>query len=40
MSTSDPVHPETLRGRIHREMMDSADEELEMELDDSRLSKL
>jgi polyphosphate kinase len=40
MSTPNPTDPDGLQGRIHREMMDSVDEELEMELDDNRLSQL
>jgi polyphosphate kinase 2 len=40
MSTSDPIQPEALHDRIRREMIDNVDEELEMELDDSRLSQL
>ena len=40
MSKSDPVSRDPLQDRIHREMMDNVDEELEMELDDSRLGRL
>jgi polyphosphate kinase len=40
MNTSDPVSRDPLQERIHREMMDNVDEEIEMELDDSRLGRL
>jgi polyphosphate kinase 2 len=40
MSTSNPTDPDGLQARIYREMLDNADEELEMELDDSRLGRL
>src|SRR4249919_286574 len=40
MNKSDPVSRDALQERIHREMMDNLDEELEMELDDSRLGRL
>jgi polyphosphate kinase len=40
MNKSDPVSRDTLQERIHREMMDNLDEELELELDDSRLGRL
>ena len=33
-------HEEALRARIHQEMADSLDEELELELDDIRLDQL
>ena len=40
MNKSDPVSRDPLQDRIHREMMDNVDEELEMELDDRRLGRL
>jgi len=40
MNKSDPVSRDPLQDRIHREMMDNVDEEIEMELDDSRLGRL
>ena len=40
MNKSDPVSRDALQERIHREMMDNLDEELELELDDSRLGRL
>jgi polyphosphate kinase 2 len=40
MNKSDPVSRDALQDRIHREMLDNVDEELEMELDDSRLGRL
>ena len=40
MNKSDPVSRDPLQDRIHREMMDNFDEELEMELDDSRFGRL
>src|SRR5262245_54436548 len=40
MNKSDPVSRDPLQDRIHREMMDNLDEEIEMELDDSRLGRL
>ena len=40
MNKSDPVSRDALQDRIYREMMDNVDEELEMELDDSRLGRL
>jgi polyphosphate kinase 2 len=40
MSTANSIDPDGLRARIEREMQDNADEELEMELDDSRLGRL
>ena len=40
MNKSDPVFRDPLQDRIHREMMDNVDEEIEMELDDSRLGRL
>ena len=39
MSARDPVDPDRFRSRIHREMIDSVDEELELELDDGRLDR-
>jgi polyphosphate kinase 2 len=39
MSTRNPID-DTFQRRIHREMVDSADKELEMELDDNRLCQL
>jgi polyphosphate kinase len=40
MSKLKPSDLDRLRGRIQREMMDSVDEELEMELDDNRFRRL
>ena len=40
MNKSGPVSRDPLQERIHREMMDNVDEEIEMELDDSRLGRL
>jgi polyphosphate kinase 2 len=40
MNARNPTDPNGLQSRIHREMLDSIDEELELELDDSRLSDL
>ena len=40
MSTPISTDQDVLQARIHREMLDNADEELEMELDDSRLGRL
>ena len=40
MNKSDPVSRDPLQDRIHREMMDNVDEEIEMELDDRRLGRL
>jgi polyphosphate kinase len=40
MNKSDPVSRDPLQDRIHREMMDNIDEEVELELDDSRLGRL
>src|SRR5262249_54128707 len=40
MNRSDPDSRYLLKDRIHREMMDNIDEELELELDDSRLGTL
>ena len=40
MNKSDPVSRDPLQERIHREMMDNVDEEIEMELDDTRLGRL
>ena len=40
MNKSDPVSRDPLQDRIHSEMMDNVDEELEMELDDRRLGRL
>jgi polyphosphate kinase len=39
MSIADPTNNDTLRGRIHRELLDSFEEELELELDDSRFGR-
>ena len=35
-----PVSPSTLQERVHDEMVDTVDEELEMEIDDDRLASL
>jgi len=40
MSAPNPTDLDAFQGRLHREMMDTVDEELELELDDSRLSTL
>jgi polyphosphate kinase len=40
MSIPNPTDQDDLQARIHREMLDNADEELEMEFDDSRLGRL
>ena len=40
MNKSGPVSRDPLQERIHREMMDNVDEEIEMELDDGRLGRL
>jgi polyphosphate kinase 2 (PPK2 family) len=40
MSTDGKDRQNTLDDRLHREMIDSIDEELEMELDDRRLAEL
>ena len=40
MSIPNPTDQAGLQARIHREMLDNADEQLEMELDDSRLGRL
>src|SRR5215475_4006118 len=40
MNKLDNANDETLRARINADMIDSIDEELEMELDDDRLDKL
>ena len=40
MNKSGTVSRDPLQERIHREMMDNVDEEIEMELDDSRLGRL
>ena len=40
MSTNGKDRQDTLDDRLHREMIDSIDEELEMELDDRRLAEL
>ena len=40
MSNENTKSPESLQSRVDAEMLDSFDEELEMELDDERLSKL
>src|SRR6478735_8542038 len=40
MNKSGRVSRDPLQDRIHREMMDNVDEEIEMELDDSRLGRL
>lgn len=38
--TDEALHDEALRARIHQEMADTLDEELELELDDARLDDL
>src|SRR6476646_7103074 len=40
MNKSGPVSRDPPQERIHREMMDNVDEEIEMELDDGRLGRL
>ena len=40
MSAPNPTDLDVFQDRLHREMMDTVDEELELELDDSRLSTL
>ena len=40
MTTNGKARQDTLDVRLHREMIDSIDEELEMELDDARLAEL
>jgi len=40
MNTNSKDRQDTLNDRLHREMIDSIDEELEMELDDRRLAEL
>ena len=40
MTAPNPADPDRFRSRIHQEMLDSVDEELELELDDRRLGGL
>ncbi len=40
MSNDNSKSPDSVEARVHAEMLDSFDEELEMEIDDDRLAKL